>query len=581
MTLLLHPRLITAGIILAIGPAAVTAQQVLLEGGVRAGDLWCYPMASDPQSYLYVPDRAALATDDEGRPQFSFITYSQSDKMSGSSKTDGGGILTFLVSYGVSAERRTRAQRDLVRLTDNRDAVLRGPVLFQSGSFSLVSSVLSGRGEATRAVLTAGRAPVLEGNRIALSFELDPERSTLLLGSFQTATPDVSLVFDMTFIGIAPAFDAELKVDWSKVHQNQAFNAGGSAFWVGAEVEAMFDEMRRDNAIELRSSGSDESMEALLGTVYDRLLKLMFEPVQPLQLPPDQQGGLFEALAKLAKPNQLAKLAGKTTGFGLGVGYKTRSVRDSGHTVLRFNHQSALERHATIAFNIGDLYRNWGDDRAFFRTVYLDDPTFDLREVQVRVDGALQPELERFVNSVSVTLEKLHQDGTQTLRELVLDARTFSGSAPDLRFVYGWRGDDDRDRWQDYRYRTQWSFRDGGSYDSGWVESDTPMINLYAPFQRLPVQLVGDSATLLKRDVRAVIVEISYPFFGSSRRQQRVVRLDKPLEEEVIELTLPRDEIKYDYRITWHLAGRDNLTTSGTDGSGLVWIDNLPSERAD
>ncbi len=571
-------------IFLAVAPADAEAQNVLLERGVRVADVWCFPLASDTLNYLYIPDRATLATDDEGRPQFSFLQYVVNEATADANATltdaGGGGILTFLVSYGLSEDRRRRVERELPRVTDNPEAALQGPILFQSGNFSLVSALLGEDGRATRrAILTSGRAPVLEGNRIALSFELDPERSMLLLESLQTATPDVSLVFDMTFIGLAPAFDAELVVDWSKVRQHHDFSAGGSVYWVGADVEVMFDKLRRENAIQLTSSGSNEAMETLLNTVYDRLLELMFEPVQPMEVPESEQGGLLDALSNLANPENLSDMARETTGFGFGVGYKARTLRDTGHTVLSFNHQAALDRHATIAFNVGNVWEEWGDDEAIFSRVNLADPAFQQREIRVGVDGALLPEFDRYVNSVSVTLKKEHEDGSQTLREIVLDGRSFSGSLPDLRMVYGWSGDEDRDRWLTYQYRTHWSFRDGGNYDTGWVESDDTMINLYVPYERRVVQLIGNAETLRAQDIRAVVVEVSYPFFGESRGQQRIIRLDRPLEDESIELTLPRDAFTYDYEITWHVAGRDDLTATGSDDDGLIFIDELPDEK--
>lgn len=573
--------ILASAVLPAVAPADSAAQNVLLERGVRVADVWCFPLASDTLRYLYIPDRATLATDDEGRPRFSFLQYVLNEASGDPNQTltdaGGGGILTLLVSYGLSEDQRRRVERELPRVTDNPDAALGGPIIFQSGSFSLVSALLGEDGRASRrAILTTGRAPVLAGNRIALSFELDPERSMLLLESLQTSTPDVSLVFDMTFVGLAPAFDAELVVDWSKVQQHHDFSAGGSIYWVGADVEVMFDKLRRENAIQLTSSGSDESMEALLSTVYDRLLKLMFEPVQPMEVPGSERGGLLDALSHLANPESLSDMARETTGFGFGVGYKARTIRDTGHTVLRFNHQAALERHATIAFNVGDVWEEWGDDEAVFAIVNLKDPAFEQREIRVGVDGALLPEFDRYVNSVSVTLKKQHEDGSQTLREIVLDGRSFTGSLPDLRLVYGWSEDDDRDRWLTYEYRTHWSFRDGGSYDTGWVESDDSMIDLYVPYERRVVQLVGDPNILRAHDVRAVVVEVSYPFFGENRRQQRIIRLDRPLEEEGIELTLPRDEFSYDYDITWHVSGRDNPMSTGTDTDGLIFIDELP-----
>ena len=77
----------------------------------------------------------------------------------------------------------------------------------------------------------------------------------------QMRTPDISIVFDMTFTGLNEAYDADLTINWSEVRNSQSFGAGGSVYFVGADVELAFDELRRNNAIKLRSSGSDAAME--------------------------------------------------------------------------------------------------------------------------------------------------------------------------------------------------------------------------------------------------------------------------------------------------------------------------------
>ena len=51
------------------------AQQILIDRGMRAGGLWCFPLAAQPKTYVYLPSAARLATDDAGRPQFSFVRY--------------------------------------------------------------------------------------------------------------------------------------------------------------------------------------------------------------------------------------------------------------------------------------------------------------------------------------------------------------------------------------------------------------------------------------------------------------------------------------------------------------------------
>ena len=94
------------------------AQQILVDRGIRAADLWCFPVATDSTQYLYVPGKARLGTDDEGNPRFSFVRYSSNAEADDSSAesivaSGGGAVLTFLVTYDTPAEDIEDAQREL------------------------------------------------------------------------------------------------------------------------------------------------------------------------------------------------------------------------------------------------------------------------------------------------------------------------------------------------------------------------------------------------------------------------------------------------------------------------------------
>jgi hypothetical protein len=569
----------------AASPPA-TAQRLSIDHGVRAAGLWCFPLADHPKQWLYLPERARLGTDETGGPQFSFLRYAvtrEADASTASTiqQAGGGGILHFLVLYETPQETVDDAQEALRERLGDDEITLRGPVVFEDGRYSLVSSILlPGSEERQRHLLATGRAPVLEGNRIALAFDLEPQQSTILLESFEMATPDISLVFDMTFGGLADAYDAQLVVDWSKVHESRAASAGGSIYFVSADVEAQIDELIRNNSIRLVSRGSDATMEALVAQIYDKILDLLFEEVEPERVPEDQRGDLFDALAALAGPD--GPLSSRnTTGFGISAGFQYKHMRSEGESVLDFNHQATVERHHLLAFNIGDLYQRYGEDRRYFRDFAVDDPTFQQRAVHVAVDGALLPEFDRLINSVTVTLRKRHAQGAETVRELVIDRELFrrddGPSAEDLTLVYGWNQDSDRLRWLEYEHRALWSFKGGGEYRADWSSSDAAMIDLYVPYERRTVQLVDAGAPWAELGVRAVVVQISYPFFGRPRREQMVVRTDRPLEDPSVEITLPLGEYEYDYDITWMFEDGRRVSAGGRDGSGLVFLDEPPA----
>ncbi len=573
---------LAAAVLLALTiPAG--AQQVSIDRGVRAEGLWCFPLVTNPREYVYIPDESRLATDEQGRPQFSFIRYAmtkpgETESANTISAAAGGGILTLLLLYETPPERVQEAQRALREIVHDDEARIRGPIVFDKGRYALVSSIINPDGGTQRKILASGAAPVLEGNRIALSFDLTPQQASLLLQSFAMATPDVSVVFDMTFSGLTDAYEAELTVDWSEVRKSKAFSAGGTIYFVSADVEMAFDDLLRNNAIRLRSSGSDESMEALLNNVYAKLLELMFRPVEPDRVPEAQRGGLGEALGALIDQRSGILSSRRTTNFGLYAGFQLKEMRSSGISVMDFNHRSTVERHGFIVFNVGDFYQKHGTDERYFRAFNLADPVFQQREVRIGVDGALLPDFDKYINSVTVTVRKQHQSGKETIEEVLIDRESVKDALRGARIIYGWDGDDDRLAWLKYQYRTRWSFKGGGSYETEWVDAEAPMIDVYAPYERRTVQLLGDAEALKERGVRAVIVQVDYPFFGQTRKHQLVARPDQPIEEQQVEIVLPNGQFDYNYAITWHLSTGQRLTASGQDSSGLVFIDEMPEQ---
>lgn len=567
------------GIILTGLPQA-RAQTVEIERGTLAAGLWCFPILNRPDEWVYVPARAGLVTDDAGRPKFSFVRYAFARDAHGSggasiTQAEGGGIVHFLVRYETPDDQVAAARSELRERLDNDEIRLAGPIVFDSGRYTLVSSILTEDGDQRPQLLASGSAPVLEGNQLALSFHLEPEKAMLLMESFRMDTPDISIVFDLEFAGITDAYEAEVVVDWSQVRESHAFSAGGSIYFVSAEVEAEIDRLVRNNAIRMVSAGEDAAMEALIGRIYERLLELMFNPVAPERVPPDERGGLTDAIGALVGQGGLLS-SGNTTGFGAHVGYRMKDLRWEGQTVLDFNHRARVRRNAYITFNIGDLYRRYGDDPAFFRAVNPADPTFDQREIHLTVDGELASEFEQLINSASVTLRKRHAGGDITIEERVINAASVQSDTSPAPLVYGWRDDTDRLAWLEYEYRTHWHFRGGGTYVSDWTRSDAAMIQLYAPFQRQRVQLVNTGLDLSALGVRAVVVNLDYPFFGTLRREQMVVRGDQPGMENAVEITLPRDVFDYDYRITWIMADGNRPQLEKRDSSGLIFLDPPP-----
>jgi hypothetical protein len=578
-------------VVAAAAPPA-RAQQVLIDRGARVEGLWCFPSAVDAKHWYYVPLTARLASDERGRPIFSYLRYvvnrlAENAGASGITEADGGAVLNFFIEYDTPEETVRRAERALRSRLGDDEVALRGPVIFQAGRWLLVSSVVRATGEDGKQVLATGNAPVFEGNRVALSFDLPPERSKLLLESFQMATPDVSLVFEMRLRGLSDSYDAEVSVDWSEVEASETIGGGVSALkLVAADVEKGIEELERKGAIRTVVRGENPNMQSLLDKAHERLIDLMFTRVEPESaVPPqqaEQQPGLIESLLgpisdMLSEPGALTRAISP---IGVSVHYEKNELRTSGTTTLHLNAQTPVERMLMLTANIGDLHRRFGGDSAYFRTVNLSDPAFVQREIRVSIDGAILPEFERMVNGVTVTLRKRHESGAQTLQEVVLDRTTFDQGKRTHRMIYGWDGDADRDRWLEYEYRTRWSLKDGGVVETDWARSERPSIDLHVPYRRFAIGLLGDAQTLKNADVRAIDVTVTFDFFGGRRSEQIALPTSEPFDGRELEITLPQSTTRYEYEIRWLRRGKPPLEARGSDDQPFLVVDVLPDEPA-
>lgn len=264
-----------AVIALAAGSVAL-AQDAVLDRPVRAGELTLFPSASDGSQYYYVADRARLVREGSGAPQFSFLQYVDSGAADGD-ESEGGGIVHFVVELGVPEDMVADAERALASVAD--DAELLGAIPFRSGKFALISSIASAEGEDAFAetVLGVGNAPLLEGERAAISVRLTREGAELMAASLENATSDLSVSFEMQVEGYRAPKQAKLVANFERIYANDTFAAGIATPYLQADIEAAFDELRREGHIELTDIGADVDQNALIKTAYDKLIAIMFE----------------------------------------------------------------------------------------------------------------------------------------------------------------------------------------------------------------------------------------------------------------------------------------------------------------
>jgi tetratricopeptide (TPR) repeat protein len=263
------------GIFIVLAAALTSMAEVALDEVVQAGRFVLYRDHADAHKYYYVPDAPRLAMKRDGTPEFTFIKYT---------KTGGevnGGIVHFLVTWGYTSGELSSAESSLKAI--DPEARIAGPVPFKEGTFKVVSATAGEGGLFSRRVVGEGKAPIMPGQKAAVSIALTEEGASLLWESFKNPTSDISVMFALKFTGVTPAFQAKLKVNWDKVYTQHdiKLHAEGSIKVVKlqADVRAILEELRQKGAIQLEVVGENENMQKMLDAVYTHLLSLMCDKV--------------------------------------------------------------------------------------------------------------------------------------------------------------------------------------------------------------------------------------------------------------------------------------------------------------
>lgn len=552
----------------------VSASQILLDGGVKINGLWCFPSLQDTSVYYYLPNEAKLSLQPNGLPAFSMLRYVENTAGETSSnkvisKAAGGAIVHFLLSYGVQEQQRKSAERGLQQQLGDDEVVIKGPIVFSQAKYALVSSILT-KGKET--LITAGDAPVLEGGQLAFSFHLSPADSKLFLESFKTATPDLSLIFDFTFSGLSQAYNAEMEIEWSKLYSYEKMKSKGGYWIFKYEAERVVEELFQENAIRLHTTGEDKMMDGLIELAHEKATSLLFSPIDIRQYRTQNNQileGIIDAFDHVADRFGLGLFGG-----GFEAAYTYQEVRQEGISKFSFNKRTALDRHHFITFNIGDLFKKYGENPKIFKTVNLADPDFEQREVYIGLDGQLNAAFKHMVNNVTVVLKKEHEDGTHTLAQQLVRKDSL-GSIQPLKFVYGNRNDTERSQWLNYQYKTIWHFQGGGQMETDWETSAAAMISLFVPYEHRTIYLDGDLKSVWEKDVQAIVVSIEHPFFDQKKIQRQILRKGEALGSKNFQLTLAAGQYSCDYEITW-ISRTGNKSKKGIDKFGVILIDEIP-----
>ncbi len=146
--------------------------------------------------YYYLPTRFRLARNPDGTPQFSFLTYSETD--------DGpaaGAILHFLTEWGLTPGQEAEAAQWLTTHVDSL-AVLAGAISLEAPD-SVPGFRIKGKGPVTellnRKLTVKPVAPLIPGTKLAFSYRLNGEETRMFSEVLGKPGELAKTVFELAF----------------------------------------------------------------------------------------------------------------------------------------------------------------------------------------------------------------------------------------------------------------------------------------------------------------------------------------------------------------------------------------------
>ena len=566
----------------------LSAQNILLDKQVEAGELILFPDIFEPNSYYYLPNKISLGKQSDGSPQFSFLRYVQNVGTGADESTrkegEGGGIIHALVQFNVTDDMIKEAERDLKRKvrTGKDSVIIKGPIIYKAGTFAIISSAANEKGEFSKQVIGVGKAPVIEGTKAAVSIQLTKLGSKVLWESFKTATPDLSFSFIMDVSGYRSPIKATIVADFDQIYENQTFKAGLEGANIDAKIEATFKEFLQSGAIKVNNIGSDKSQEQLIEMAFNKLSAMMFEPVSTSDEPQQNNTNPLAALTPLiglaagAATGGAGTVATSAASTKLVFGYKFKKERKRGKFTIDLN--KSLSEEVSFRFD-----ENVGSDavkcKPCYKQVNLDDPFYQQREVLVSVDGLNADQFSKYINFATISMKKQHgSNGNATIQEVRVGPKEFN-SGNVYRLLYGWKDalDNNRSEWLKYDYKTIWSFFGDHKVETDWKNSDQIGINLAPPFHPIKIDVEANADLMKDNQIRLINVKFFYDFGDGEKTEQVNIKSTDKITAQKAEFMLKNNNYSYAYEVTWRLNGNKTISSGRKNTSDtFLYVDELP-----
>ncbi len=545
-------RVILLLCIFLLTPALLKPEVLLDQNPLQVGNAILLRDSASPTTFYYIPNRPRIATWPDGTPKLTFLKYTKAGE-----QEFKGGILHFFVTYSLTPQELQSVRAGLKKI--NEKAILKGPVIFKRGTFGVISAAVGQDGAFTRKVIGEGKAPLVSGSEVSVSIAVTPEGAAFLDEALKHPTYPVSIRFDMTYEGLTPKFNAKARIHWSKVRNYFEEYRKWRIYktkkvWIfkwkvqrgTGESLDIADDLVSNQCIEIDVTGEDESMESILQTVTDTVMREMFE--MKIELP---TGATEEEEGEGEEDSQKER--------DYGVSTTMKKVTRTGTAEINLTKRLRQERDTgPMDASIGSILRKFKNDKRVHDVINLDDPDLEDRTVYSILDGEDFDSFGKYINFVTVSFKKAHPQGQPTSKDVIFNAKTFAERGNMLPFIYPRLGEGEG--WLNYEYKTTWSFMGGIKVEGNWTRTDEPAISLSPPHRYRTIDIIADEENVAQYNIKLITVTIKNRVFDQDRVRQVKIMPQQSMWEKY-EYNHEEGDLEFSFQVTWLLGDGRTVTS--------------------
>lgn len=459
-------------------------------------------------NYYYLPCNFRLAQREDGTPEFLFLKFTTDNP-----NDIQGAILHFLMLWGLTPQQEKELKD---KLSADGGKKLMGPIdvaADDNKSFEIISATLKDPKLAPSGVISSGRAPVLPGQRVAVAVRLDKYGAQLFekAGNKANSIKDLSLTFTYKFQVLLPAVRGNIVMDWTAIDstirnyiQNrpsvsmnslQTFLNQNIANVVGVlrkpEFDSLINLLEKEKHIDYAYEElvTDERNQAIREAFQDFLLKMMDEGIEKNK---NQDNSLLDTGIIITEN-------------------KLRELRSRGTYTLKLNSKLAMERTFSTSANMASWYARAKNNKLCFDAVNLNDPFFSHRTISFAVDLDSKEIFESQVNYIEVVVKKRESDGTFIEKTGKLNLEYFRTKGGEITFDFQ---REENSSIPVYSYRTKYSLRGGGSFETKEKAVNGYSESLTLPIKRKQITLLANPDELSNAGIVVAMVQLRYLKYG-------------------------------------------------------------------